>query len=70
MFYLFWRRITVEVYAVDWSLWPWHVHSKQKHQNAHHGSTETNPTSIHKDVGSSPDLALWGKDPVLLRSVV
>ena len=39
-------------------------------RSSHCGSAVTNPTSIHKDVGSSPGLVQWIKDLVLLWAVV
>ena len=52
----------------------WHLHTclsgafdhiqtlKHRFGSSHHGSAETNPTSIHEDTGLIPGLAQWVKD--------
>ena len=35
-------------------------------ESSHCGLAIMNPTSIHEDMGSIPDLTRWIKDPVLL----
>ena len=43
---------------------------KSKTGNSHHGSAETNLTSILKHTGSIPDLTQWVKDLALLRAAM
>ena len=37
-----------------------------KYRSSHHGSMETNLTSIHEDAGLIPGLAKGVRDPLLL----
>ena len=39
-------------------------------RSSHRGSVVTNPTSIHKDMGSIPGLAQWVKDSASLWAMV
>ena len=38
---------------------------KTKQGSSCHGAAETNPTSIHEDVGLTPGLTRWVGDPAL-----
>ena len=42
------------------------ISKRIKTWSSHCGAGETNPTSIHEDVGSIPGLTQWVKDPALL----
>ena len=45
----------------------WEIYQEYiKISSSHHGSVETDLTSIQKDTGSIPGFARWVKDPELL----
>ena len=56
--------------------WPRNFHmlqvgaEKRKKRSSHHGSVVTNPTRIHKDMGSIPGPAQWVKDLLLPGAVL
>ena len=41
------------------------IRKKKKNRSSYCGAVETNPTSIHEDVGWISGLTPWVKDPVL-----
>ena len=55
--------IVIGALVLTWA----HIMSFNKYiRSSHYGSVVMNPTSIHEDAGSIPDLAQWVKDLVLL----
>ena len=48
----------------------WILEKKKQTRSSYCGAAETNPTSIHEDVGLIPGLDQWVEDPTLPWAVV